>query len=116
MLCTTFCNRKVKPFVEGENEKILDPAIKEAARQASEALALPREDRDMLINCMPSDEEEDEGDDIGMEIDEAQQNTAAKPRGLKRECRPEGISDKGSDDKDDDDGDEVTGRKVNGLL
>ncbi|KAL9963214.1 hypothetical protein ACROYT_G032392 [Oculina patagonica] len=103
--------RKVKPFLKGHNNQAVDPSVKKAVKQAEEALSLSLEQRKKLVNCLASDEEEDQED-----CDQTMQSDDESPRkeinGQKR--KNSSLSSKNEDSDDDDDNDdEVTGRKHN---
>lgn len=82
---------------------MVDPTIKKAAQQAEDTLSLAREQRNKLVKCLPSDEEEsseEEGQSMqldGENLDKALNSQKRKNAGH---------------DYDDDSDEEVIGRKV----
>ena len=96
--------------MKDQNNRLVDPNIKKAVKQAEEAMSLSLEQRKKLVNCLPSDEEEDEEN-----CDQSVQSDDESPRkevnGQKRKNSSVNSKNDGSDDNEDDN-DEVTGRKV----
>ena len=97
----------MKPFLNGEMNHVSDPAIKKAVEQAKESLSLSLEQRKELINCLPSDEEE-EGEEDCNEIMQSIIECSVENRGATKNIHKHKQSE-----SDDDDDDKVTGRKVN---
>ena len=90
---------------------MIDPSIKKAVRQAEEALSLSLEQRKELVNCLPSDEEEDGQEDWDETMLSDDESPKKELNGQKR--KNSGGSPRHGDNDEDDD--EVTGRKVTGL-
>lgn len=94
----SYPHRQIHPFVKGE-KKSLNDSIREAVKEAENALQLSVKERSNLIKCVPSDDEdvdEDISDDILMECD---LDSLENGNDTKKE-------------QDSDDNDEVTGKKV----
>ena len=96
----------MKPFVKKFNNHVVDPTVKKAVQQAEEALPLSKEERNKLVNCMPSDEE-----DSGENNDQTMQSDDESPRKEMNGNKRKNSGDSTNMDIDNDD-DEVTGRKV----
>lgn len=84
---------------------MVDPTIRKAAQQAEDTLSLAREQRNKLVKCLPSDEEESpEEEGQSMQLDGKSSDKA-----LNSQKRKNAFHD---DDDDDDSDEEVIGRKV----
>lgn len=88
--------RQVDPFVKGETNGNCDPCIKKAVLEAEKALLMSMKEREDLIKCVPSDEEDGDDDEEKMEVDAAD----------------EGNCQRNDSDSSDDDDDIVTGKRV----
>ena len=100
----------MKQFSKDQNNRVIDPNIKNAVQQAEDALSLTLEQRKELVNCLPSDEEEngeDPCDETMLTDDESPKKESSRQ---KRKNIGGSSRNDASDEKDDDD--EVTGRKV----
>ena len=101
----------MKQFSKDRNNRVIDPNIKNAVQQAEDALSLTLEQRKELVNCLPSDEEEngeDPCDETMLTDDESPKKESSRQ---KRKNSGGSSRNDASDEKDEDD-DEVTGRKV----
>ncbi|XP_044184294.1 DNA mismatch repair protein Msh6-like isoform X1 [Acropora millepora] len=95
----------VKAFIKKLNNNVVDPTIKKAAQQAEDTLSLAREQRNKLVKCLASDEEESpEEEGQSMQLDGESSDKALNSQKRKNA---------GHDDDDDSD-EEVIGRKQNG--
>ena len=82
---------------------MVDPTIKKAVQQAEDTLSLAREQRNKLVKCLPSDEEESsEEEGQSMQLDGESSDKALNSQKRKNAE---------VDDNDDTD-EEVIGRKV----
>ena len=82
---------------------MVDPTIKKAAQQAEDTLSLAREQRNKLVKCLASDEEESpEEEGQLMQLDGESSHKALNSQKRKNAGR----------DDDDDSDEEVIGRKV----
>ena len=88
---------------------MIDPNIKNAVQQAEDALSLTLEQRKELVNCLPSDEEENGEDPCDETMLTDDESPKKESSGQKRKNSGGSSRNDASDEKDDD---EVTGRKV----
>ena len=103
----------MKQFSKDQNNRVIDPNIKNAVRQAEDALLLSLEQRKELVNCLPSDEEEDGEDPCDKTMltdDESPKKESSGQKSGGSGGSGGSFRNDASDKKDDDD--EVTGRKV----
>ena len=100
----------MKQFSKDQNNRVIDPNIKNAVQQAEDALSLTLEQRKELVNCLPSDEEENGEDPCDETMLTDDESPKKESSGQKRKNSGGSSRNDASDEKDDDD--EVTGRKV----
>ncbi|RMX47670.1 hypothetical protein pdam_00013626 [Pocillopora damicornis] len=103
--------RQMKQFSKDQNNRVIDPNIKNAVQQAEDALSLTLEQRKELVNCLPSDEEENGEDPCDETMLTDDESPKKESSGQKRKNSGGSSRNDASDEKDDDD--EVTGRKYN---
>ena len=101
--------RQMKQFSKDQNNRVIDPNIKNAVQQAEDALSLTLEQRKELVNCLPSDEEENGEDPCDETMLTDDESPKKESSGQKRKNSGGSSRNDASDEKDDD---EVTGRKV----
>ena len=101
--------RQMKQFSKDQNNHVIDPNIKNAVQQAEDALSLTLEQRKELVNCLPSDEEENGEDPCDETMLTDDESPKKESSGQKRKNSGGSSRNDASDEKDDD---EVTGRKV----
>ena len=99
----------MKKFSKDQNNRVIDPNIKNAVQQAEDALSLTLEQRKELVNCLPSDEEENGEDPCDETMLTDDESPKKESSGQKRKNSGGSSRNDASDEKDDD---EVTGRKV----
>ena len=99
----------MKQFSKDQNNRVIDPNIKNAVQQAEDALSLTLEQRKELVNCLPSDEEENGEDPCDETMLTDDESPKKESSGQKRKSSGGSSRNDASDEKDDD---EVTGRKV----
>ena len=99
----------MKQFSKDQNNHVIDSNIKNAVQQAEDALSLTLEQRKELVNCLPSDEEENGEDPCDETMLTDDESPKKESSGQKRKNSGGSSRNDASDEKDDD---EVTGRKV----
>ena len=99
----------MKQFSKDQNNRVIDPNIKNAVQQAEDALSLTLEQRKELVNCLLSDEEENGEDPCDETMLTDDESPKKESSGQKRKNSGGSSRNDASDEKDDD---EVTGRKV----
>ena len=106
-----FSFRQLKPFLKGQNSRVVDPTVRKAVQQAEEALSLSLEQRKSLVNCLASDEEDDNDDD-----EDCDQTMPSEDESPSKEENGQNRNNSGNNSRkgesDDEDDDKVTGKKV----